>query len=348
MNYSNSEKSLYLKNAFDQYKSGNKPTPIYEKSLESILQDFSKIGMSADSIERLQKMHRRKFSPEPIGYPKPKDIAKLLLLNSLQSPELAHDPCQMGIIFTMNGMGSNPSYPWYWLAEDLAFDFVKTDPPTEIPHRIALPNTGFLILPLDSLKTSTGEIAAICYHLVQPGETPKFNLISRDKAKSSMSIPIKDNHDGYRLAWVGAEMSGYLLGGIVGLVFDDTARSLKVDTEGFDALMDEETEKNEADRCLSLLLSVLVYANQNESEATNQIAKSLGFGKPKENTKNLAFRPIYIGREYKSVIRQPGTGTHASPKMHWRRGHWKTVAVGEGRIGREWRFISPTLVMKDL
>jgi hypothetical protein len=31
-------------------------------------------------------------------------------------------------------------------------------------------------------------------------------------------------------------------------------------------------------------------------------------------------------------------------RMHWRRGHWRRVAVGVGRVERDWRFIAPVLV----
>ncbi|MBY3433502.1 hypothetical protein HFN89_05015 [Rhizobium laguerreae] len=34
----------------------------------------------------------------------------------------------------------------------------------------------------------------------------------------------------------------------------------------------------------------------------------------------------------------------AIAEPHWRRGHWRRVAVGVGRAGREWRLIEPTIV----
>lgn len=36
--------------------------------------------------------------------------------------------------------------------------------------------------------------------------------------------------------------------------------------------------------------------------------------------------------------------SHASPSPHWRRGHWRRSAVGEGRIDRKWNWIQPVLV----
>lgn len=57
--------------------------------------------------------------------------------------------------------------------------------------------------------------------------------------------------------------------------------------------------------------------------------------------------PIWIGRDYKPQGIKHPQGSHASPRLHWRRGHWKRVPVGEGRVGRKWAWIEPTLVNAD-
>ena len=339
------------RNAFERYRLSD-PSPIafQEKSLKSIAQELSLRGLSRETIQNLQKGHIRKFSPEPSGYPSPQNISKLLLFNSISNPvlhpETVADGSQLGMLYTVNGLNQNLQYPWYWLSEDLAFDLVKTQPPEEIPHQIALPHVGIIILPSGTLLTSTGEVALISYHLLQPGEMPSFLSQLPWQMRETLTLTLQERQDNYRLSWIGSELSGYILGGVAELIPDASRRSLRLNTEGFDAWHDEEVERTEADCCLSVLLSALVYANQNQSQQTNEVAKPLGFGKPKENAAPT-LRPIFIGQAYKSVIRRAGTGTHASPKVHWRKGHWKTVPVGEGRLGRDWRFIAPTLVMGD-
>jgi len=59
------------------------------------------------------------------------------------------------------------------------------------------------------------------------------------------------------------------------------------------------------------------------------------------------WRPRWVGQEYKRsvIIGGPPAGTHASPKMHWRRGHWRNQPVGEGRSDRRRTWIQPILVM---
>lgn len=48
--------------------------------------------------------------------------------------------------------------------------------------------------------------------------------------------------------------------------------------------------------------------------------------------------PKWVGRNYRIKRESPGTGTHASPRFHWRDGHWRDQPVGEGRkeIRRIW------------
>jgi len=62
---------------------------------------------------------------------------------------------------------------------------------------------------------------------------------------------------------------------------------------------------------------------------------------------------LFVPREYTSESKSTGTGTtHASPRTHWRMGHWRRVAIGEGRSDRasdaehyrRWQWIKPVLV----
>ncbi len=41
-------------------------------------------------------------------------------------------------------------------------------------------------------------------------------------------------------------------------------------------------------------------------------------------------------------------GTHASPKPHWRRGHWRMALVGKGRAEKKLVFVRPVFVRADI
>ena len=92
------------------------------------------------------------------------------------------------------------------------------------------------------------------------------------------------------------------------------------------------------------LLLVMATQPQLVSEAAPKTRRSAqGFGKAYDKFLN----PIWIGRNYAHSSTSPANvpqGSHASPQTHWRRGHWRRVAIGPGRAQRKWNWIQPTLV----
>lgn len=59
---------------------------------------------------------------------------------------------------------------------------------------------------------------------------------------------------------------------------------------------------------------------------------------------NVAFwSPNIIGRDYQ-ILGSKGDGSHASPRMHWRRGHFRNQACGTGRKEHKRIWLEPMLV----
>jgi hypothetical protein len=54
--------------------------------------------------------------------------------------------------------------------------------------------------------------------------------------------------------------------------------------------------------------------------------------------------PRWIGRNFKRIKRLPQGGTHASPSLHWRRGHWRNQPYGKGLKERRLIMLPPVLV----
>lgn len=71
--------------------------------------------------------------------------------------------------------------------------------------------------------------------------------------------------------------------------------------------------------------------------------------KKARDTRPELWSPRWIGKHYarKQIIGGVPSGTHASPRMHWRRGHWRNQPVGEGRKDRRRTWIEPILVMAE-
>ena len=62
--------------------------------------------------------------------------------------------------------------------------------------------------------------------------------------------------------------------------------------------------------------------------------------------RDALWSPHFVGKDYR-IRRERGEslgGTHASPKVHWRMGHWHTVLHGKGRALRRLDWFEPVLV----
>ena len=70
-------------------------------------------------------------------------------------------------------------------------------------------------------------------------------------------------------------------------------------------------------------------------------------GKNKKKRGTEFWSPNIIGRRYQICGKGSGAGSGVSPRMHWRRGHWRAQAYGPGRALRHDRWIEPTLVAAD-
>ncbi|MGH9846383.1 MAG: hypothetical protein ACREEM_47395, partial [Blastocatellia bacterium] len=65
--------------------------------------------------------------------------------------------------------------------------------------------------------------------------------------------------------------------------------------------------------------------------------------KTKHRGRRETWSPNWVGRSY-SISRQTATGTHASPRMHWRRGHWRMQPHGPNRSEHKLIWIEPVLI----
>lgn len=62
-----------------------------------------------------------------------------------------------------------------------------------------------------------------------------------------------------------------------------------------------------------------------------------------DKPKREFWTPVYIGKGYYPK-REASQGSHASPRMHWRRGHFRNQAYGAGLSQRKVIWLEPMLV----
>lgn len=60
--------------------------------------------------------------------------------------------------------------------------------------------------------------------------------------------------------------------------------------------------------------------------------------------KEKCLYPRWLRLQQDTKSRTAKSRSHTSPTPHWRRGHWRRSAVGEGRTERKWNWIQPAYV----
>ncbi|MDJ0579643.1 hypothetical protein [Crocosphaera sp.] len=122
--------------------------------------------------------------------------------------------------------------------------------------------------------------------------------------------------------------------------FDIFNCPVSLDLQEADILTEDRFIHNINDLILKMLLFIQVYPEILNELIVNKSSKINSY----KNKKNLKRSPRWIKNTQKVSISYEEKGSHRSPKTHFRRGHIKRVAIGEGRKERKWTWIKPTIV----
>ncbi|MFW6359850.1 MAG: hypothetical protein ACOC0N_11655, partial [Chroococcales cyanobacterium] len=106
------------------------------------------------------------------------------------------------------------------------------------------------------------------------------------------------------------------------------------------------------DRIHNLIVNVLLVLEtcpdlMSNVTSTETIAKPKGFGiAQKQKAANIRY-PRWLGKSYKRTVNATPRKHHASPRTHWRRGHWRSLE------GQHWKqnkrvWIKPVLVRASI
>jgi len=104
------------------------------------------------------------------------------------------------------------------------------------------------------------------------------------------------------------------------------------------------TDKDVTDRLSALMLKLLVILNTRPQfvEAGRCVRpQKIKHGRVKHCE---LWSPNLIGRCYRTIRDERGGGIHASPRVHWRRGHVRSQPHGPNRSLRKSIWIEPVLV----
>jgi len=79
--------------------------------------------------------------------------------------------------------------------------------------------------------------------------------------------------------------------------------------------------------------------------ARPELVERGGLARPAKKGKPELWSPNFLGKSYRIRHDAAASGAHASPRLHWRRGHWRHQAVGPREApGHKLLWIEPVLV----
>ncbi len=255
----------------------------------------------------------------------------------------------------------NPVFPVFAITKELAEAFLRTDLPAHVCSVKKTFDTALFLLPNVNLKTPDGYLIewAFASHFLKGQTTatlPKSALdgFSDDvvrKLERIESPPLEVS----RLRWVSEVGNLATIYSSIMELPEDGDKPVtgeivfggNIDSLGKNT--DAKTEQQFTTTVDKLLLQTLLYLQlkPDSVSATAPSSHQSGSGFRGKADPHQRLEPIWIGRDYQPQVLGRSHGSHSSPRLHWRRGHWKRVAFGEGRMERRWQWIEPTLVNAD-
>lgn len=256
--------------------------------------------------------------------PQPSDLASLLNINRL------------GLWFVQGA-------PLYCISTPLLRAFEQTD----IHEKQSLLEdlnpplaTMLLLFPANSIKTPDG--APLDFAVVHLADK-RWPQLSTGEA-CGFKVPYLDHEHEINVHWSGISADETCWFSGMGLKHDGT---ILTSDEQLGSSVCTAEDRAFLAKMRSIILQCLLGLTYRPDLFENEpIPSSGGAGrkhKPSHQKERGPLYPRWIGKHYSKPI-PAGVGSHASPREHWRKGHWKRVAIGVGRIERRWVWIEPTFV----
>jgi hypothetical protein len=216
--------------------------------------------------------------------------------------------------------------PIYWVGRDLAQSALATEPPESLrPSDLSMPLDAILfLLPEKTLLTPTGADA------------------------SWVTICKAETHNGHSALAIGTSSLEDDVSYTAHLKHDETLSAHETRPTGeFHPVGGKVAELNSEDTGfsrkmvrLAITLVMLMTARPALVETPTKAGPPPTTGKA---ARKLA-APNWIGRTYRSARSESAGGTHASPHVHWRRGHWRHQAHGPKLSLRKDLWIEPMII----
>lgn len=283
---------------------------------------------------------------EAVGaYHSPKELATDLLGALLLSPQRVDGNLKMLGLPDQHALVAasllvSLQVPTFFVGRNLLEAVAQTQPPEPVAWKdMHLPfEAAAFVFPRGALKhTSEGECGFLWYSRLRGGTIYRHPLIPQ------RTFEIEEDKIFFRAGLDGS------LGSLMQGLTESVAPTIQaVDLSGpgtrYRGLTTEllnQDDKAILQSAISLSLGVLLVMLERP-----QIVTHGGFTGKRTKGGAEFWTPNVIGRTYRPAG-HPGEDGGVSPRMHWRRGHWRAQAWGERHALRKVIWIEPTLVAAE-
>ena len=229
--------------------------------------------------------------------------------------------------------------PSYWLDKDLCRTLTECDIPEGIKELPTAISQGLILFPSEFAPRDDEEqpVEWVLFSKFEAGDELPAILAGKQYIKSE---PIEKTC----ILWTSQCPDSGLYSGAITTDFQYHA----ITPTGVSPVPNE---KRMATVISNLLLQSLLIAEFYPEYTEYEPESGVGFSKravAKPKNQNTWLNPQFIGDLYKKKIRSTSYkgGTHASPGMHYRRGHWKNQAYGEKWSQHRMILVPPCTVSK--
>ena len=240
--------------------------------------------------------------------------------------------------------------PTWYLGEDLLLAILQTDFPEELTFQeLKLPMPGFtLMLPMTARSyRALGDrylpfmqFSMVPKDRVEPGRSGQandmyvlfFSIQDRNMDPSELTLSARPED----------RVNRYVQDELEDLVAEDLKRhpGIKLTTST------PERDREAMQLAFRILVGTLAIMTSRPGLVETQTEPCR---KEKKNpkgqiTQEELWHPNFIGRSYRMRSEVTEAGTHASPRMHWRRGHMRDQPHGPGRTLHKMIWLEPVLI----
>ena len=251
-------------------------------------------------------------------------------------------------VLTVFGKAAQFRVPTFFLARDLAAALMCTRPAMRVEWaRMRMPfEAGVVMLPRVDIELE--DLVYLAYARLREGERVRLPGTSETFVADRDQLLLVTGERASKYGNYPATIVVRLAAGRTPAVLDlADEKALLADVQVIVSYGEvgralEDLEREFVVRCLDLLFSVFLILEERPSYLEAGARRKA----PTRKCAPEFWRPNVIGASYR-IQREPlgaGAGGGSSPRMHWRRGHWRDQPCGPGWRARKHIWLEPTLV----